>query len=58
MEIDEIPEIKTAINLLAYMVVNTQVSADILIKIFESLPLSEQVKVRQALNDVGGSFGK
>lgn len=56
VEIDEDPEIKTAINLLAYMVANTQVPADELIRVFESLPLSEQAKVRQAFKDVGGSF--
>ena len=55
---DETLEIKTAINLLAYMVANTQVPVDELIGIFESLPISEQEKVRQAFKDVGGSFAE
>lgn len=57
MDNDKAPEIITGINLLAYMVANTQVPVEELIRIFETLPSSEQEKVRQAFKDVGGSFG-
>ena len=56
MDNDKAPEIIIAINLLAEMVANTQTPAEQLIRIFETLPLSEQEKVRQAFTDVGGSF--
>ena len=44
--------IDTAIKLLAFMVRNTSVGADVLIEIFEKLPADEQDKVREAFEAV------
>ena len=44
--------IDTGIKLLAFMVRNTTVGADVLIQIFEQLPAEEQQKVRDAFSAI------
>jgi len=45
--------IDTGIKLLAFMVRNTTVGADVLIEIFEKLPADEQQNVRDAFSAIG-----
>ena len=49
--------IDTGIKLLAFMVRNTSVGADVLIEIFEKLPADEQQRVRDAFEAVASNEG-